>query len=206
MKISELKNQAIESLRGKWDKAAIITLIYMLIAGCFSATSHFSGMINENYSLGITFPSLLILIPLGWGYSVYFLRVARKEELAYSNLFDGFKDYVRILLTGLLYSLYIFLWFLLLIIPGIIKCYSYAMTYYILKDEPELRYNGAIERSMKMMDGHKMELFLLDLSFIGWYLLCIPTLGLAIFLVYPYHFTARAHFYETLKQAEQTAE
>ncbi|MBQ9363617.1 MAG: DUF975 family protein [Bacteroidaceae bacterium] len=206
MKISELKNQAIESLNGKWSNAAIITLIYMLIAGSFSVTSHFSEHYNENYSLAITIPSLLILIPLAWGFCVYFLRIARKENPTFSNLFDGFKDYVRVLLTGLLSSLYIFLWCLLLIIPGIIKTYSYALTYYILKDEPELRYNSAIERSMKMMDGHKMELFLLDLSFIGWYLLCIPTLGLAFFLVYPYHYTTRAHFYEALKQAEQTAE
>ncbi len=192
MNTSTFKNRAIDSLRGKWDKAVIATLIYFLIAGGVSGTSSFT--------FGI--PAILISIPFAWGFYIYLLRIARKETPDVSSLFDGFKDYGRILLTGLLITLYQLLWMLLLIIPGIIKAYSYAMTYYILKDEPELRYNGAIERSMKMMNGHKMDLFLLDLSFIGWYLLCILTLGLGLLLVIPYHYTARAHFYEELKQNE----
>ena len=83
------------------------------------------------------------------------------------KLFDGFKDFGRIWGTGILVAIYTVLWTCLLIVPGIIKSYSYAMTYYILKDEPELKYNAAIEKSMSMMNGYKMKLFLLDLSFIG---------------------------------------
>lgn len=201
MNTSTFKDRAIASLKGKWDKAAIATLIYLLIVGCFSATGQIKDA-DSNLSLALTIPCLLITIPLAWGFYIYLLRIARKETPDVSSLFDGFKDYGRIFLTGLLVGLYTFLWTLLFIIPGIIKGYSYAMTNYILKDEPELRYNGAIEKSMKMMNGHKMSLFLLDLSFIGWYLLCILTLGLGLFLVYPYHYTARAHFYEELKQNE----
>lgn len=77
--------------------------------------------------------------------------------------------------------------------------YSYGMTYYILKDNPELKYNGAIEKSMAMMEGHKMRLFLLHLSFIGWAILSCITAGLGFLLLIPYMATAQAGFYEDLK-------
>ena len=99
----------------------------------------------------------------------------------------------------ILVVIYEFLWTLLLIIPGIIKYYSYAMTKFILLDEPELKYDAAIEKSMEMMKGKKFKLFLLDLSFIGWALLCILTLGIGLVLLVPYMYTARAAFYEDLK-------
>ncbi len=73
------------------------------------------------------------------------------------------------------------------------------MTPYLLEDNPELKYNAAIEQSMRMMDGKKMQLFLLDLSFIGWCLLSILTLGIGLLWVQPYMLGARAAFYEDLK-------
>ena len=94
-------------------------------------------------------------------------------------------------------------WFLLFIIPGIIKAYAYAMTYYISYDNPELSAEECINRSMKMMYGHKLDLFLLDLSFIGWILLSILTLGVGMLWVTPYMYTSRAKFYEELKMQEQ---
>jgi uncharacterized membrane protein len=109
----------------------------------------------------------------------------------------------------LLKAIYLILWTLLLIIPGIIKSYSYAMTEFILKDNPEMKNNAAIEKSMAMMQGKKMKLFLLDLSFIGWIILAILTLGLGFVLLVPYMYTARAAFYEDLKaelEAGQTEE
>ena len=91
------------------------------------------------------------------------------------------------------------LWSLLLVIPGIIKSYSYAMTSFILKDEPEMKNNAAIEKSMAMMEGNKMKLFMLDLSFIGWAILCIFTLGIGLLFLQPYVAISRAAFYEDLK-------
>ena len=73
------------------------------------------------------------------------------------------------------------------------------MVPYILQDDETLENSAAIEMSMQMMEGYKMKLFLLDLSFLGWYLLSIPTFGIAVFWVQPYHLTARAAFYEDLK-------
>ena len=121
------------------------------------------------------------------------------EEVDLGVLFAGFQEYSRILTTKLLQAVYTFLWSLLLLIPGIIKHYSYAMTDYILKDESELCNNAAIERSMAMMEGNKMKLFLLDLSFIGWAILCLFTFGIGFFVLQPYMQVSHAAFYEDLK-------
>ena len=176
------------------------TLIYMILYGAFSAGTELSE------GFGAVICSLLVLligIPLEWGYSIMFLPLVRQEgKLDLGMLFDGFKDYGRILLTLLLMSVYVFLWALLLLVPGFIKAYSYSMTPYILKDRPDLKYNGAIEESMRMMRGNKMKLFLLDLSFIGWALLCILTLGIGLLWLEPYTVSARAAFYEELKRLD----
>ena len=126
--------------------------------------------------------------------------VIRGIKLDFARLFDGFKDYGRILGTMLLTTVYTFLWTLLLVIPGIMKSYSYAMTLFILKDYPELQYDAAIEKSMAMMSGHKMKMFLLDLSFIGWAILCCFTLGIGFLFLAPYVEASHAAFYEDLKK------
>ncbi len=185
-----LKDRALASLKGNWGTAIVAFIIYAVVA-CLAGFIPVVGFI-----------SFIITIPLGWGFTVFFLRFIRKEDSGFAHLFDGFSDYFRILLTQILTNLYICLWSLLLIVPGIIKGYSYAMTPFILRDRGELQYNGAIEESMRMMDGHKMELFILDLSFIGWALLCILTLGIGFLWLTPYIQTTRAQFYESLK-AEQ---
>lgn len=118
----------------------------------------------------------------------------------FRNLFDGFQQYGRIFWTEALRALFVGLWLLLLIIPGIIKYYSYSMTYFILKDT-DLGYDAAIDYSSELMDGHKGELFLLDLSFVGWFILSIMTVGIGFLFSYPYWMTARAHFYEHLKES-----
>lgn len=151
---SELRAQAREALRGKWPMAAVAALIYSAIAGGLSSIP-FIGWIG----------SLLVGLPVAYGFAILMLAVFRgAEEVDLGVLFAGFQEYSRILTTKLLQAVYTFLWSLLLLIPGIIKHYSYAMTDYILKDEPELCNNAAIERSMAMMEGNKMKLFLLDLS------------------------------------------
>lgn len=129
-----------------------------------------------------------------------------EKEYVVENMFSIFSDYPRILGTILLQFVYIFLWSLLLLIPGLIKMYSYAMTYYILHDNPEIGAEEAICRSMKMMDGHKWRLFCLHLSFIGWWLLCILTLGIGMLWLAPYTQNSTAAFYEDLKNQFDSAE
>ena len=195
--ISEYKDMALQSLEGKWGKAAIATLIVFIILELFgSSPSFFMDPIPSMVLQGVF---SLLLLPLVWGHFIFFLRLIRDENLDYGHLFDGFNQYFRIFLAELLRGIYILLWALLLIIPGLIKEYSYAMTEFILKDNPEMSGEEAICESMRLMQGHKMQLFLLDLSMIGWLILSILTLGIGLLFLMPYNYTAHAHFYEDLK-------
>jgi uncharacterized membrane protein len=110
-------------------------------------------------------------------------------------LFRGFENYGNVLGVYLLQSIYTALWTLLFIIPGLIKTYSYAMSLYILDDNKNKPINECITESRKMMDGHKWELFCLDFSYIGWYILCAFTLGILTLWVEPKHQYARYVFY-----------
>ena len=195
--ISEYKDMALQSLEGKWGKAAIATLIVFIILELFgSSPSFFMDPIPSMVLQGVL---SVLLLPLAWGHFIFFLRLIRDENLDYGHLFDGFNQYFRIFLAELLKGIYILLWALLLIIPGLIKEYSYAMTEFILKDNPEMSGEEAICESMRLMQGHKMQLFLLDLSMIGWLILSILTLGIGLLFLLPYNYTAHAHFYEDLK-------
>lgn len=182
---SELRSEARLVLEGKWMMAAVASLICSLIAGGLSL-----GGVG----------TLLVGLPVAYGFTVLMLDVHRGAiDIDLGVLFEGFKDYGRILGTLVLQFVYTCLWTLLLVIPGIIKSYSYAMTPFILKDEPELKNNAAIEKSMAMMEGNKMKLFMLDLSFIGWGLLALLTCGIGYLFLQPYMTAARAAFYEDLK-------
>ena len=195
---SEYKDMALRSLEGNWTKAVVASLIAFLILEIVGSSPSFlvdpvPGMVWQGV---IT----ILLLPLAWGYRVFFQRMVREENTDYERLFDGFSQYVRITLAELLKGIYVLLWMLLLIIPGFVKDYSYAMTEFILKDHPEISGEEAICQSMKMMQGHKMQLFLLDLSMIGWLILSFLTLGIGFLFLVPYNYSAHAHFYEDLKE------
>lgn len=130
-----------------------------------------------------------------------FLKKNLNSPAELDELNAGFvPKYWHNLATMLLRKVFVFLWSLLFIIPGIIMSYAYEMTPYILNDHPELGAKEAIDRSRTMMKGHKWELFVLDLSFIGWLILSILTLGIVgIFYVNPYYNSSHAAFYEALK-------
>lgn len=186
---SELRAVSRTTLSGNWMMAALATLVYLLIAGGVSSIPVAGSVL-----------AIIITYPLAYGFAILFLDLFREgKPIDIGKLFDGFKDFGRVWGTLILVAIYTILWTCLLIIPGIVKSYSYALTPFILKDEPELKYNAAIEKSMRMMDGYKMKLFLLDLSFIGWMILSILTLGIGLLFLQPYMNTARAAFYEDLK-------
>lgn len=141
----------------------------------------------------------LLYVPFSWSYAICFLRNHRDERTDINDLLAGHRQFSRVFGTVFLQGLYTLLWTLLLIIPGIIKSLSYALTPYILHDHAELQYNSAIERSMEMMDGHKMRLFLLYLSFIGWGILALFTCGLGFLWLTPYVNASLAAFYEDVR-------
>lgn len=186
---SEIRAIAQESLKNNWTPAVLASIIYFIIAGCAG------GIPFVNF---VT--SFLISLPVGMACVILFLKFLRGDkENAVNNVFSCFKDYGKFLSTSLLVCLFTLLWTLLFIIPGIVKAYAYSMTYYIVHDNPTISSNDAIELSMKMMKGNKGKLFRLDLSFIGWALLCVLTLGIGFLWLFPYMLTARAAFYEDLK-------
>ncbi len=190
----ELRGEARKALYGKWGMMIIATVIYGVVVG---AVGYFA---EAKSPLVYTLLSILVVAPMMYGLYTLALDVFRGEAADIGGLFQGFRgNYVHVVLTLLLSGIYIFLWSLLLLIPGIVKSYSYAMVPYILKDHPEMCYDKAIDASMHIMQGHKMKLFMLDLSFIGWILLCIITLGLGFIVLAPYMSVARAAFYEDVK-------
>jgi len=136
--------------------------------------------------------------PMGYGLISVFLRVVRKqdEHAEIRNLWDGFKGkFGQSLVVELLQCIYVFLWSLLLIIPGIIKSYSYAASMYYLHEQG-LEGNEAITASRKLMKGRKWKLFCLDLSFIGWYIVGFLCLGVGVLWVETYHTMAKTLFFE----------
>ena len=132
------------------------------------------------------------------GYTQYLLKQYNKESFDIKDLFSQFNRFAQGFLQHFLRSLYVILWSLLLVIPGIVKSYSYAMTPFIMAENPDMTANEAITASRELMDGHKGELFVLELTFFGWILLNILTLGIGSLALNPYMNAARAAFYKDL--------
>jgi uncharacterized membrane protein len=145
--------------------------------------------------------ALLIVPPLMVGYSSFVLRIYKGENGDIGDMFStGFSDYGRNLGGMLWMELFIFLWSLLFVIPGIIKALAYSMTPFILADCPNVRATDAIKLSMRMTSGHKGGIFVMCLSFIGWWILSGLTFGiLQILFVGPYTSTSFAGLYVDLK-------
>ena len=187
------KNRALASLEGKWTNGVVASIIVLLISGGVGTVFDIS-IIN-----GIGTAWSIILLPLMWGFAVYFLNLIRNEDIRYARLFDGFKDYVRIFVALFLVALCAFVGALILFIPGIIVALMFSQTSFIMKDDKEISAVDAMKKSRAMMDGHKMELFWLSLSFIGWIILCFLTLGIGFIFLFPYTYSTYAHYYEDLK-------
>lgn len=178
-------------LQGKWGTAILVSLIISVISGIAAGT-------------GIG--SLLLWGFLMVGSASFFLALVRDDNPRLENAFDGLHGNLgSTLIAGLLYNIFIMLWTMLFFVPGLVKSYSYAMTFHILKDNPEMSGKDAITKSREMMNGNKWRLFCLDFSFIGWYLLCVVTCGIAALWVAPYMSAAHAAFYESLKGTDAPA-
>lgn len=180
----EIRASARSLLAGKWNQCALASLVYFLVMGATSGLPRIGNLAG-----------FVIGGPMAFGLALFFLRLSRGEEFDFKHLFAGFSDFVRTFLVYLLIVIFVVLWALLLIIPGIIAALSYALTWYVLVDNPTISAMDAIKKSKELMYGYKAQLFMLGLSFIGWALLCVLTLGIGFFWLFPYVNTSMAVFY-----------
>lgn len=192
---SEQKAAALAKCRINWTPLVLATLVYIAVCGASAATA-FAAVLVE----------IFLLNPITVGLYNAFLAYDRDQtqdniiESMFRRAFD--KNYLHKVLGYFLVNLFVCLWTLLLIIPGIIKAFAYAMTPFILEENPEMPAYDAIKYSEKMMMGHKWELFVLCLSFIGWGILACLTFGIGFLWLTPYMELSVCEFYEDLK-AEQ---
>ncbi|MFC3885038.1 DUF975 family protein [Bacillus songklensis] len=216
MKIREVKRYARQSLKNRWGFALLLTivtfgiyggiqvLVEMLISGGFEAwvDDESTSATMVGYILSV------ILAPIIMSNYWVFLGIVRKEPVKIGDLFDPFLNfglYVKAIGLYILVAIYTLLWTLLLIIPGIIKGMAYSQAYFVLKDHPDYSINRAITESRKLMDGYKWSYFLLMLSFIGWGILSILTLGIGFLWLIPYVTASLASFYEQLSNHPKEA-
>jgi uncharacterized membrane protein len=192
MNRKELKAQAKAQLKGKIGILIAVTLIIgaiSAVASTLAALIPFGGAI-----IAIIVTPAFVLST-----SRIYLMVARGGNPEIKDSFSGFDDFFSAFKVTFLVGFYTFLWSLLFIIPGIIKGYSYSMSMYVLADNKGMSARECIAESKKMTNGHKAELFVLDLSFIGWYLLSCLTCGIAMLYVVPLINATHANVYETIK-------
>lgn len=195
-----VKNRILrENARAQLDGNIFKRKWLMMVAVCavlpvvetFTASFYFLGAIAV----------IVLTGPISYGVARTTVRLVEGEKWDFSTTFCAFSEnFGSSVLLGFLQGLFTFFWTLLLIVPGLIKSYSYAMAFYIQQESVKGKEPvDCITESRQMMDGHKWQLFCLDMSFIGWYILGALCLGIGVLFVTPYHQTARANFYEALK-------
>jgi len=189
MNRAELKSLAKEQIQGRIGILFLIMLIVGLITGAAVAVP-VVGSVACAVVLTPVFTLALVKIFLGMTYG---------EAPEIAKLFADFNKFWSAFKVTFLVGLFVSLWSLLFVIPGIVKALSYSQAMYILAENPDIGAREAINRSKAMMEGHKMELFVLGLSFIGWHLLGAVTIGIAYIYVLPYMNATMANFYNRVK-------
>lgn len=198
------ENGKLHYQNNKWQNVLVI-LINMLIVGGVQVVVRLSG---DNWVLAMFMSlvsitlALLVVNVISLGTMTWFHRAIKTEGLNMEEMFWPFKeDYGGNVLMMFLISLYTALWSMLFVVPGIVKGYSYSLAMYIKSENPNIPASKAIELSTRMTNGHKMDLFVLDMSFIGWEILSAFTLNiLGILYVMPYQYAAKAFAYEEIKE------
>lgn len=198
------ENGKLHYQNNKWQNVLVI-LINVLIAGGVQVIVRVSNqeaflmMFMLLVSIAVT---ILLTNIVAMGSATWFHRSIKTEGLKMEEMFWTFKeDYGGNVLMMFLISLYTALWSMLFVVPGIVKGYSYSLAMYIKSENPQISASQAIELSKKMTNGRKMDLFVLDLSYIGWFMLSGITFNiLGILYVLPYYQAAKAFAYEEIKE------
>ena len=204
-KNQDYKNAALAALKGNWAPSLIATVVFFVVTLVLSSPSAFMDPVN-NPGLyfgifgGTTLLTFLVAVPLQVGYYNTFkeLYVSGDNALTDNMFRFGFKKYLKMLLTYLLVGLLVLVGMICLVIPGIILGYAYVLVPYLLVDEPDLSITDTLKKSRIMMKGHKFDVFYLELSFIGWAILGIFTLGIGYLWLMPYMVTSVGVFYRDI--------
>ena len=191
----ELKNEAKEQIKGK---IGFLFLIFLIIA-IIGVGSSFVPIVGW-------FATIIIMPAFNISLCMIFLNLAKRKDISVGDVFKGFNITGKAVWLYIITNFFVFLWSLLLIIPGIIKTFSYSMASFILADNPELTAREALEESKRIMEGHKFDLFVLQLSFFWWYLLGAITFGIAYVYVVPYFEATMTNFYNEIKDKKIEAE
>lgn len=195
-----LKNNAKAQLKGKWGMAVITSFVGVLFI------SGFSGIIGVIEPEGgtITVIGRFISIFLGGlitlGISKFVLNIATYKEANFNDLFSGTNIYLKTLGLWVLILLCVCIATIFLIIPGIIVGLMFSQAFFILCEDNEKSIMACLKESSEIMIGHKFDLFVLGLSFIGWWIVAIITLGIGSLWVYPYQEVTFANFYLSLRK------
>ena len=195
----QLKTAAKEQIRGKIGILFLITLIVAAISAIAGGVLTVIPFVGPLASTIVVVPAFTLSI-----IRVY-LNIAAGGNVEVGDAFSGFDDFWAAFKVQFLVGLFTFLWSLLFYIPGIVKSLSYSMSMYILAENKGKPAHECIKESMAMTEGHKMDLFVLGLSFIGWGLLCGITFGIAGIWVIPYMSATYANAYNSLKPVAPVA-
>lgn len=195
----EIKTKAKKIIKGKlvelWKPIGIIFVIQLLLILLFSVLGLKEGT-SEEFLFNIIVE--IIISPLSVGMIVYILNFVRDQSHDINNLFSKFKLIIPIFMITFLVSLFVALWSILLVIPGIIAALGYSMVTYLLADGHTDIW-GTLKKSQEMMKGYKLDYFIFNFSFFGWMFLGIITLGVAFIYVVPYLTVSQTLYYEELK-------
>lgn len=219
-----LKREAKEITRSARVSAYRITFLYLVIINVLDLiNTYVSGSVVTNMQFyfpdlpvpqfflsALEFPPTLVMFVsvlvalllsvLSVGYTIYQLGVRAGREMDYSSLFDGFSFVGKVILLQIVIFIHVFLWSLLLVVPGIIAAYRYRFSTYNLCENPEISVMEALGLSTRQTYGHKMDLFVLDLTFLGWNFLCTMTLGILSIWIMPYIVQTNLGYFQQIKQ------
>ncbi|MBN2260044.1 MAG: DUF975 family protein [Clostridiales bacterium] len=201
MDFKEFKQHAKSKLSDHWPILIVITIIVLIVSGMGdNSARQFSNGFAVDY--GKSAGSLLSLIlsgPLALGTANFYLRLVNKNEAKIERFFDGFKNFLNAFVLHVMTTVFILLWTLLLIVPGIIAAINYSMAFLIMSENEDISPMDAIEKSKMLMKNHKMEYFSFILSFFGWVIIGILTFGLGFLYLYPYFYASKIYFYRSIK-------
>lgn len=200
-----LKENAKKSLQGKYGDAIALLGIMFAISFALGLVIGFFRLEEDLASTLADLCSLLISCALGFGMTSYFLKISRNEPVTYNELFSKTDMFVSYLSISLLVGLFTFLWTLAFIIPGIIAALSYSMVFFVKLDNPDMGAMDVLRKSKQIMSGHKMDYFVLGLSFLGWAILGVFTFGILYLWLIPYMQVTFANFYNSIKDENKAA-